>query len=729
MEHELYGKKVSESFFPLVQYIGGNYYDGSGNLLDISTGISLLSLESSINYIKANYIPDASLGEDFYWEDGSLGVDINVPTEFVSKTIYVETTGSDTTGDGTIGNPFATPLKALQNIKPIILNCDITVALGAGTFTWDNQCKREITQLSIDGGDLIIQGTYSTVYSGVTTVETSQKMVYDCTFTGTVAEDDLVGYFLADGANLMPISYNTAGTDSIQIEYPRAERNKSGVTIVQMDTILSLEDKDSFDSDPISQSYGTITWKWLNFKQEIQFRYAIHPKEFEGCLFDDISTTPCLSIGAYSLYCATNIKIRHCSFISTYALASLISFRRFFGVVNIIQSSFYSQHQATGAATIQLELFSIAEIICTEIVMRGNKTTGSFAAFKMQRHPRVHFDGYWTFRNYTHIFYYDPVYQPAGLEFLGGRGTYVTDKSVMQFNSVTNLFERVFNGVNFSVTSIDGSSYNMFSTGEYIVNSPGRSIYINIPDVSTDMDLLNYKITNLGFPEDASDATNKAYVDSSIINLIRDVSLKSSDFYWSGGYLEVSTGFGGPTFTYVDSSLVVRDAYNIIQDTSAYVDFNQIEASIALKLNNTTDTFTGILSIDGCLGVNIVPEFTVDVSGSARFGNIDVIGQSIIGYGLIINNEQNATEIGDFQVKSRNYNVIDVDASEDSILINDASGKIGFFGETPSVQSTGWSVTNVSENKIYDGDNTSVAELIDVLGTLINELKTKGIIG
>ena len=43
---------------------------------------------------------------------------------------------------------------------------------------------------------------------------------------------------------------------------------------------------------------------------------------------------------------------------------------------------------------------------------------------------------------------------------------------------------------------------------------------------------------------------------------------------------------------------------------------------------------------------------------------------------------------------------------------------------------TGWgSITNVTPDKAYDADATSVAELADVLGTLIALLVSKGILG
>lgn len=56
--------------------------------------------------------------------------------------------------------------------------------------------------------------------------------------------------------------------------------------------------------------------------------------------------------------------------------------------------------------------------------------------------------------------------------------------------------------------------------------------------------------------------------------------------------------------------------------------------------------------------------------------------------------------------------------------------KIGFWNATPVVQDTGWgSITNVTPDKAYDADTVTTAELADVVGTLIAQLVTYGILG
>lgn len=56
--------------------------------------------------------------------------------------------------------------------------------------------------------------------------------------------------------------------------------------------------------------------------------------------------------------------------------------------------------------------------------------------------------------------------------------------------------------------------------------------------------------------------------------------------------------------------------------------------------------------------------------------------------------------------------------------------KLGFWNATPVVQNTGWgSITNVTTDRVYDANATTVDELADVLGTLIAQLVSYGILG
>ncbi len=55
--------------------------------------------------------------------------------------------------------------------------------------------------------------------------------------------------------------------------------------------------------------------------------------------------------------------------------------------------------------------------------------------------------------------------------------------------------------------------------------------------------------------------------------------------------------------------------------------------------------------------------------------------------------------------------------------------KIGFWNATPVVRPSAYTPTNVSTDRAYDADATTVDELADVLGTLIADLQSIGLIG
>ena len=55
--------------------------------------------------------------------------------------------------------------------------------------------------------------------------------------------------------------------------------------------------------------------------------------------------------------------------------------------------------------------------------------------------------------------------------------------------------------------------------------------------------------------------------------------------------------------------------------------------------------------------------------------------------------------------------------------------KLGFWGATPVVQPAAYTPTNVSTDRSYDANATSIHELADVLGTLIADLQSTGFIG
>lgn len=66
---------------------------------------------------------------------------------------------------------------------------------------------------------------------------------------------------------------------------------------------------------------------------------------------------------------------------------------------------------------------------------------------------------------------------------------------------------------------------------------------------------------------------------------------------------------------------------------------------------------------------------------------------------------------------------------EFSGTLNHSGALLGLLGANPTVVQTGYTAfANLVTDRTLDADATSTAELADVLGTLIEDLKTKGII-
>lgn len=60
--------------------------------------------------------------------------------------------------------------------------------------------------------------------------------------------------------------------------------------------------------------------------------------------------------------------------------------------------------------------------------------------------------------------------------------------------------------------------------------------------------------------------------------------------------------------------------------------------------------------------------------------------------------------------------------------LNHDGTTVGFFGVTPATRPTTYTVTNLTTDRAYDANATSTAELADVLGTLIADLRTMGLV-
>lgn len=175
---------------------------------------------------------------------------------------------------------------------------------------------------------------------------------------------------------------------------------------------------------------------------------------------------------------------------------------------------------------------------------------------------------------------------------------------------------------------------------------------------------------------------------------------------------------------------------------------------------NTGDTVTGAVVIDGSADA-----IQLRIQGNATQTNSLLVLEDSAGNDQVTVSNDGATVINeegndaDFRVESdTDVNALYVDASANTVQVGAAtasdsakfyvSGKISasgavevngdllhdgtnirFHAGTGAAQSTGWSVTNVTPDKSFDANSTSIDEIADVLGTLITHLLTRGDLG
>lgn len=225
---------TTNSFYhaDLIDAIPFNFGDGSYNYAlkdSTNTSISfgqndwLVDTEAGVltfyTSVPANMPPKIS----FYKYVGIKGITASaiVPqVETANRTIYVETTGSDTTGNGlTVGTAFATLYKAITTIKPQIYNCKITIQLGIGAFVYDAACDLALYKIQhLYGGTtftitplITIQGLFTLYRTGTFTIDSTDKNKHNVSDLNVYTTNELKNKFaFATGSIYIPINSNTS---------------------------------------------------------------------------------------------------------------------------------------------------------------------------------------------------------------------------------------------------------------------------------------------------------------------------------------------------------------------------------------------------------------------------------------------------------------------------------------------------------------------------------------
>jgi hypothetical protein len=133
------------------------------------------------------------------------------------------------------------------------------------------------------------------------------------------------------------------------------------------------------------------------------------------------------------------------------------------------------------------------------------------------------------------------------------------------------------------------------------------------------------------------------------------------------------------------------------------------------------NTFTGVISI----GSAVAGSKVAIVGGTATDVQLRVRGA--VGQSSNLVSIETSGGTARFQVSPGGNLFTPGDIELDGALNHDGT-TIGFFGVAPAVRAAAYTPTNVTADRAYDANATTVDELADVLGSLIADLQLYGLL-
>lgn len=202
--------------------------------------IAIFSVKSQVINI------DASVDE------GMVRAIINEKEE-ANKTIYVDLSGSDISGNGTASKPYATPHAALLSIKKRNDGSQIIVDVGEGSFALQGEDLSLIEEfVMMDRAQFYMQGQIEIAESSLSwSQDGTNPFKWTATggTSGTWSDHEFKQYFVVSSGSYYPIADN--GSDWIYMPYTDA--NIASSSVYELKTTLTFDD--DFYFQPLGSSY------------------------------------------------------------------------------------------------------------------------------------------------------------------------------------------------------------------------------------------------------------------------------------------------------------------------------------------------------------------------------------------------------------------------------------------------------------------------------------------
>lgn len=214
--------------------------------------------------------------------DSTLGV------EKTDREIYIETVGnggSDISGDGSSGSPYATLTKAVSAIKQTIDGATITMKIGTGSFNADTLLNELYKRNYVNSGAIDIHGDSTAVVTGITLSNSVPINKFEYQSSQSFTYNQYRDYFATSNASsFFPISYTSDTIVKIaQMDVTTFD------AIYKMDNTV-LQVTDALAKFRFLEGQGDIRFRYLKFEVTGDHLYVSFgggvQTDYEACIFD-----------------------------------------------------------------------------------------------------------------------------------------------------------------------------------------------------------------------------------------------------------------------------------------------------------------------------------------------------------------------------------------------------------------------------------------------------------
>ncbi len=395
--------------------------------------------------------------------------------ETSDKDIYIDAVdGNDNSGNGTSGNPYATLLKGIQVLKPVILNCDITFYLDSGNYNISDDFVKEFNKFRLILGRIFIYGNHShPLVESISFAYNSANGYFNYTATKaglTVTENEYQGKWVERTtlSEFYPIAWHAAGTDNFAIHYVRNNRTQP-TQIVELGATLTntTGDENFMDFEPQSYVSGLIGIEKVNINaggasNDIVLDAGQLFKAYRYCNFE------CRSFFINSSSLSKNIALTISeSMVTSTASSSYQMYWEKSSGYNTRFRRFYVDATEATTAGIRTKFSEFMQIVGMYMYGSGSNIAIDYDDFG----TLINNTDYVTFNNFTSV-------------FDGVSGSYVTgeDLDKTELFNCTNLFHSQFDYSSyFYIPDIfEGDAYNLLNGGNLNFINPRKNVILDI---------------------------------------------------------------------------------------------------------------------------------------------------------------------------------------------------------------------------------------------------------